>query len=220
MPTQVIHVKYYRPPIALGPMCSSLLDFAWTSRTLFIERARHGHDIALEPLHAQGIPRYVAAVRRFSDVVTPGQVVDLETEERALRSWLSRSADVAQAGAKAQAFLDYTNTTVAARAAAMEAFVQRMSPTFALLATQLTPPGDVACAGDSSGKELLLRALGSMFAWPEPQQVYAALMDLALMGWQPPNPKLSLAVLRNLCLWSREESRDAFVAFLLGHALF
>ena len=45
-------------------------------------------------------------------------------------------------------------------------------------------------------------------------------MDLAIVGWSPGNPKLSLAELRNLCLWTREESLDAFTAFLLGYLMF
>ena len=174
MPFHVICVKYYRPPIALGPMCIQLLDFAWTCRTLYTMTRTKKRDTDLRPLHEHGIPQYIASLQRYCQLVSPGQAVDLEAEERLLREWLSCSDDVEEAGEKAEAFLDYTKTVVTDRAKAMETFSARLQP------EQLGP----LIAGDSGEHQLPVRyALESMFAGPREQQVRRVVLCCVGLGF-------------------------------------
>ena len=86
------------------------------------ETARGEHQYDVNYLHNTVIKQYMASVRRYNTAIAPIKEADLLQEERDLRSWLSRSASMAEAGAKAQRFLAYTTTEVVARAERMKEY--------------------------------------------------------------------------------------------------
>ena len=47
--------------------------------------------------------------------------------------------------------------------------------------------------------------------------MYPAMMALGVAGWSPGSRRLSLQRLRDLCLWTLDETLDGFTAFLLAH---